>query len=374
MLFLMGKKKPGEAAVLTLPSASDGQKPALGLSIPGVTTPTAVTTPAAVTSPGFVPTPSTPVTAVSQAEKAQGYQQEVIEALKQLGVDSEGNIKTVPSEAAIHYASGLVTRMKNDGFVAESQALDQLVQKAIKMLPAANIVTLPGIPAALAAEVNNAIAYSKDPKKLRALADALLKLPGASSDPNIKNTIEMVTQLAAQLEAQQVIANGVQQAEQILNQLGAPNVVIPNVPVTTTSTPVAVPEAAAPKSNVEIAADLMVAHLKRVQLQAGSVTAAKGKEDKNTVKKFQTLAKLTSDGKPGPGTLVAAASFGQFELPLVMYWPTSATKQKVYDYRAALLAIAAKLDSTNPSGAKQLRESAARERGQAGIVGGPLPA
>lgn len=366
-MFFMGKKKTDEGAgpIITLPSASDGQKPTV--AIPGFSTAKPVTE--ATSTPGFVARPA----AVTQAEKAKSYQAEVIEALNQLGIDASGNITRPPTKEGIDYASGLVTRMKNDGFVAESNMLNDFVQKAIKLLPAPQIVTLPGIPTALQTEVNNAIQYSKDPVKLRALADALLALPGASENPDIKNTIEMVTQLAAQLQAQQVVATGVSEAEQILNQATAPNVAIPNVPAATVPpiTPVAV---AAPKSPVEIAADLMVAHLKRLQLSAGSVTAAKGKEDKAVVKKFQTLAKLSSDGKPGPGTLVAAASFGQFELPLVMYWPTSATKQKVYDYRTALNQIADKLESTNESGASALRASAARERGQAGIVGGPIPA
>lgn len=124
-----------------------------------------------------------------------------------------------------------------------------------------------------------------------------------------------------------------------------------------------------PPTAAEKAAQAMVAELWRAERSAGSVKAAKGREDKSLVVAFQNAAKLTADGKAGPGTLLAAAAHGQTDLPHVFYWPTSATAQKVYAYRAALLSVAEKLATKDPNGSSQLKASAAREHGEAGIVG-----
>lgn len=372
--LIAGKKKqatPGATGTITLPN--------------GTTATSTVAIPANVNSTGTPPPGTVVVPAgMTAAQVAQGYQNEVIEALNGLNVDPNTyQITSTPSDTAIQYASGLVARMRSSGFQAEAATLDKFVQDAIKkknqVAPSAPVVVIPAIPAALQTEVNNAIQYCKDPAKLRSIADALAKLPGAASDPTIKSTIEMLNQMANQLQAQQIAATAMQQAGAILSSNVPPqvtNVATPTSVLSTapapTVTPATILNPPAPKSNVEIAADAMVSHLKRLQLSQGSVTKAKGKEDKNLVKKFQTLAKLTADGSAGPGTMVAAASFGQYELPLVMYWPKSSTTAKVYAYRDALETIASKLDGTNPTGAASLRASAAREKGQAGVINGPV--
>lgn len=324
-------------------------------------------------------TSSTPNVSTSTATKAQGYQVEVVKAIELLGVNPETyEIDGTPSDEAIQYASGLVARMRADKFVAEAAALESLVKKAVAKRPAPIAVAVPSIPLALQQELNNVIKYSKDPKQLQAVADALKKLPNASTDPTIKNTIEMVEEMVAQLQAQAAIATTVQNIDVVLQSPTAP------VTITTTTaasnpatvlypaaiaTPAPVtPVVTAPKSAVETAADLMVSHLLRLQTKYG-MPGAKGKEDLSTVKKFQSLANLTADGKAGPGTMVAAAGYGQYNLPLVMYWTKSATAQNVYKYRDALNVIADKIASSNPSGANTLRASAANERGQAGIIG-----
>jgi hypothetical protein len=334
---------------------------------PGQAQPTLPTQP---TTPGYVPPPQ-PSGITTQAQKATSYQAEVIAALSMLHYDPNSNtFSPAPSESAIQYASGLVARMKADGFIAESAALDNIVQAAILVAgKPPTVVAIPAIPPALQTELDAAILYCKDPVKLRAIADALSKLPGAASNAQIQTAIQMLNQLAAQNQAQQQTGSTLQDIDVILTgNTGGVTINMPGAaqanPIPTQTTPVAVP-----KTPVETAADLMVAHLKRLQIASGDVKKAKGKEDKNIVKKFQGLAKLTSDGKPGPGTLVAAAGHGQYELPLVMYWPTGAKAQKVYDYRAALEALALKLDATDKVAAEQLRASAAREKGQAGIVG-----
>jgi hypothetical protein len=323
--------------------------------------------------------PGTP--AAEKQTKAQGYQAEVIKALTLMGVNPEtAEVTGTPSEESIQYGSGLVARMKADGFVVESQMMNAYVQKAIAKRPAAPTVVIPSIPANLQQELNNVVKYSKDPAKLREVAGALKKLPGAVSDPNIVNSIAMLEEMAAQIEAQLKNADAIQKIDVVINSPTAPITITTNKtdatsnPGTTINpaVPPPVPDAPPPaaKSPVETSADLMVAHLHRLQNTYGIPPKSKGKEDTNLVKKFQSLAKLTSpDGKAGPGTLAAAATAGQYNLPYVMYWPKSATSKKVLEYRATLNAIADKLEATNPSGARELRLSASRERGQAGIVG-----
>lgn len=319
-------------------------------------------------TPPYVPPKPDPSV---QAQKATSYQAEVIAAIDMLHYDvNTGTFNPLPSESAIQYASGLSARMKADGFIAESMALDKMVTEAIfaKGKPPPTVV-IPSIPPALQTQLDAAILYCKDPVKLREIADALSKLPGAATNAQIQTAIAMLNQLAAQNQAQQQTGSTLQDIDVILTgNTGGVTINLPG-PAMANPIPTQKPPVAVPKTPVETAADLMVAHLKRLQIAAGDVKRAKGKEDKNIVKKFQSLAKLTSDGKPGPGTLVAAAGHGQYELPYVMYWPTGATAQKVYDYRAALEALATKLDATDPVGAQQLRASAAREKGQAGIVG-----
>lgn len=315
-----------------------------------------------------------------QQSKAQSYQAEVIKAIGLLGVNPEtAEVTGTPSEESIQYASGLVARMKADGFVPESNMMNVYVQRAIAKRPAAAVVSIPSIPPALQQELNNVIKYSKDPAKLREVANALKKLPGAAGDPNIVNSIAMLDEMAAQIEAQLKNASAIQKIDVVINSPTAPITITADrtdatSPPGTVVNPATPPTPPAPKSPVEVTADLMVAHLHRLQNTYGIPPKSKGKEDANLIKKFQSLAKLTSpDGKPGPGTLAAAATAGQYNLPYVMYWPKSATSAKVLAYRATLNAIADKLESTNPSGANELRLSATRERGQAGIVG-PMPA
>lgn len=108
--------------------------------------------------------------------------------------------------------------------------------------------------------------------------------------------------------------------------------------------------------------------------KGGDVKKAKGSQDQTLVKRFQELTNAKQDGKPGPGTLVAAAQQGQGTLPLVFYWPTGATTQKVVDYRNALAALAQEAAQRGDvARAANLIDSANRERGQAGIVGNLAP-
>jgi len=127
-----------------------------------------------------------------------------------------------------------------------------------------------------------------------------------------------------------------------------------------------------PRTETEVAANNAVRQINAaIAKYNGNLKLAKASramaDSVFAVKKFQTSAGLTPDGKSGPGTTLAYAKNGVGVLPPVLFWPVSANGKTVLAYRAAVLKIA---DQTvDPLQASALRQSAARERGQAGIVG-----
>jgi len=148
-----------------------------------------------------------------------------------------------------------------------------------------------------------------------------------------------------------------------LGKVGTP----PEAPLVVPPSPVPQPLPPA-KSPREIAAEAAAVHLIELQKKHG-VKGSKGKEDLNIVKRFQKEAGLTQDGKAGPGTLVAIAQSGTGQLPMVMYWPSGGTKKvNLPKYRSDLEAVAKAADLNKfPTLAAQIRASAARETGEAGL-------
>lgn len=127
-----------------------------------------------------------------------------------------------------------------------------------------------------------------------------------------------------------------------------------------------------PRTETEVAANNAVRQINAaIAKYNGNLKLAKASramaDSVFAVKKFQALAGLTPDGKSGPGTTLAYAKNGVGVLPPVLFWPVSANGKTVLAYRATVLKIA---DQTvDPLQAAALRQSASRERGQAGIVG-----
>jgi hypothetical protein len=140
-----------------------------------------------------------------------------------------------------------------------------------------------------------------------------------------------------------------------------------SVPIVATPQPTPVP-----KTPLELAADAVVRNLKAVQAKYG-MPAAHGKEDKMLVSRFQSLCHKTADGLAGPGTFVDLATYGQSDLPLVMYWPKVSNAQTVYTYRQNLQALADKSRAAGDlTAAATLEASAAREHGEGVISTGQL--
>jgi outer membrane biosynthesis protein TonB len=328
-------------------------------------------------------------------------------ALQLLGVDAGGNITPPVNEEAITAATALAGQLEDAGYIQAGAELREFARRAAMYVPTAEPeeqIPMPGLTAEQRAQVDRAIKLEGDPKRLRAIADALAMSPN-SGDSQVQMAIQLLRTKADQIEAQQAAAEAAEQIEEVIEQpdvpdtpvISPPPAVVPPAPPAQT-TPVTAPPAPPPppampspppppeappaapapppapepipKTPVEMAAEDMCLNLKRAIRNAGHVKKAKGKEDKSLVMRFQSKAGLTSDGKAGPGTLITAAENGVCDLPQVFYWPTGATAKTVLKYRANLLDVADQRSSEgNTTCANEIRASASRERGQAGIVG-----
>jgi len=295
------------------------------------------------------------------------------QALSALTVNAGGQIQGPVTAQGIQIASAASAQLRAAGFSEAANSLDVFIARAQAVVPPATPdkqLPLPGMDPALAAQVNQAIATVRDPQKLRALIAILKGLP---TTPQTSQAISTLTALADQLDAAITAAQAMQQVAQVTPQSpGQPqgNVnVIPSGPIPVPATPVpGAPPAA--KSKQQILAESVATGLVRLQnAAAGNVKKVQGKEDKASVTRFQAQEKLTQDGKAGPGTNLALAKYtGQ--LPLVMYWPQKSNAQSVFAYRAKLQDLADAADAAgNATMAADLRNSAAAERGQGGIVG-----
>lgn len=126
-------------------------------------------------------------------------------------------------------------------------------------------------------------------------------------------------------------------------------------------------ESFAPKSPVEIAAERMVSHLKRLQNKhPTNLEKVRNKSDKRLVARFQREVGLPVTSTVTPETLIKAAELGQVELPLVLNWPEGADINYVVSYRQKLFALAKAAEERGDARAvHELSESLKREKGQA---------
>lgn len=309
---------------------------------------------------GIVATPET-------TSMPLNYKQKIEQALRALGIDPvTGQFTKTPTQAGVQAATMIADQLERAGYAQAAVAIRAYASQAAALIAGSTEPTIPveispNIPEALLKACNTALAMEGSPARLRELANALRKLPNAS-DPMVQTLIGMLEAKAAQIEGQQVLAEAAEQTDAVLTGHGSD--VSPS-PITALPPTSATPVQPVPKTETQIAAEAMCANMKAVQAAHG-MPAAKGKEDVSLVKRFQTLAGTTSDGKAGPGTLVLAAEKGACNLPLVMYWPKSATASRVYQYREDIRRVASMRSST----CRALLESAAsKEKGQAGIVG-----
>jgi hypothetical protein len=317
------------------------------------------------------PSSTAATAAVNQnaADMPVTLRQQIADSLKTLGVNELGQIVGTPTSTAVAQATALASMLEQQGYTAAAKALRTYAETASKLVTAKQSEPLPGIPAALQAQIDRVLEMERDPVRLRAIATALRGLPNAN-DPQVKAQAEMLESMAAQIEAQQKQAQVLSEIQNTITASTPKDFTLPATPSSPTVTaapPAPTPAVVAvPKTAVEQAAEALALHLNSIQRNAGSVKASKGREDTALVKRFQSLTGSSTDGKPGPGTVALLAQYGVCDLPYVMYWPVGSTKTRVMKYREAVYAIA---DKKSEPCASKLRASASRERGQAGIVG-----
>lgn len=129
-----------------------------------------------------------------------------------------------------------------------------------------------------------------------------------------------------------------------------------------------------PKSEAELAAGVLVAHLLRLQNKFG-VQKARRKADKRHIARFEEAASVASTGEVTASALIRAAALGESVLPLVMHW-SSPTEPVILRYKQALRDLASEARSRGEEDrARALEESARREGGQAAgflLTGAPV--
>lgn len=290
------------------------------------------------------------------------------QALAALTVDANGRLTGPITSTGIQLASAASAQLKQAGFPDAAASLDVFIQRATSMLPASTPdkqLPLPGIPPDLAAAVNTALQAVRDPAALRVL---ILQLKALPVSPQTTQAIAALTALADQIDATIAQAAAMQKIDQTTGNTPAPGQpVINNNSPAPAPTPFILPNPLTPKSKQQILAENVASGLKRLQDAAGgNVKSVQGKEDKSSIMRFQTQQGITADGKSGPGTTYELAKFVGV-LPLVMYWPQGSNASSVLAFRNKLFGLANGAASAQM--ASDLNDSAARERGQGGIVG-----
>lgn len=382
-VFLSSKKS--DAKTNTTPEGQGG--PPLGLP------PQNNTTPAPLPPP--VSTGPRPTSELSEAQRAR-----MAEALGRLGVSpATGKLSGAADAAAIQFATQVIGELEAANFKEAAAILRGYTDEAAKAVqtppeaaPIAQAAT--GAMTKEQAEyVARVLSLERDPNKIGLLIDWLKKL---APSPQRDVFIQMAQALALQLEAANITTDTLDKIDQVITSTpeepepASPPVYTPPPSYTATSPglptapPQPLPEQPAvvppqpvpqptpkPLTDAEIVARQVHTMLTQLQSQYG-VKGAKGKEDKALVKKFQSLVGLGADGAAGPGTFLMLAAKGAVTLPLVYYWPKTATAATVAEYRTNLEKIAQKLEQAGRrADANTLRASIAREHGEGGI-NGPL--
>lgn len=310
----------------------------------------------------------------------------VAKALRDLTINDDGTVSGPVTADAVQRATTVAAQVENAGFPDAARSFRAFIQAAARKVPSPAIdkrVVLPGVSPAVIEQVNRAVQLERDPRKLQAILDSLRTLP-ASTERDL--LIEMLANTIKQVQAAIVMAETLKKTEEVIKSPGLPpqpstrptpieipELVITAPPVVAPKPQPQLPSAPAPEiaDTVESRRAINTAnHLRnKIADMGGDVKRAKGKEDQSLVKAFQQGESITSDGLTGPGTVLKMAKYTG-DIPLVYYWPKSATAAKVNEYRSTLRQMAdAHENAGRPIIASKLRNAATKERGQAGIVG-----
>lgn len=312
----------------------------------------------------------------------------VAKALRDLTVNDDGTISGPVTAEAVQRATTVASQVESAGFPDAARSFRAFIQAAARKVPSPapdKQVKLPGVSPAIVEQVNRAIQLERDPRKLQAILTSLRTLPAS---PERDALIEMLAETIKQVEAALAMAETLKKTQEVLDSPGIPPLpstrptpvteTVPEVVITAPrpQTPPFVPQQPArPASEVADTPEARRAvntanHLRNLIVDnGGDVKKAKGKEDKSLVIAFQKGEGLTADGKTGPGTVLKMAKHTG-DIPLVFYWPVSATAKNVNTYRQTLREMAEAHEAAGRPGiAAKLNAAASKERGQAGIVG-----
>jgi len=296
-------------------------------------------------------------------------------ALRLLRIDpATGKVKCPVSKEAIQIATETSGRLRSAGFAAAADQLRVFAQQASKCRPTPPVdkqPPIPGIPAALREAIARALENERDIEKLQQLLKALESLP-----PSPERDILMASlrALIAQLRAKRDTDETVEEVDEIIKSPGLPQPTPAPTPAPTLPPPITLPKEPIPqrppppKTPLQLQAEATAKELLAAQARFG-MPEAKKHFDVAKVQRLQGMLGETTDGKPGPKTFLAMARVGVSDVPIVMFWPRSATLSNVDAYRQDLLQLA---DAAAAAGRAQratlLAQSANREKGQGGVV------
>lgn len=170
----------------------------------------------------------------AEADMPASLKEELARALQLLTIDpGTGAIIGPVTEDAVRNATALASRLRALGFPEAAQALDDLAKKAAKSIPSPpkdKQAPLPGVSPELVDQLNRALKLERDPKKLRAIVDALKKLPPSAERDAFISTFEA---LILQVEAEQAEKEALRKIEETVKNPDPPKpepVVPPFVP------------------------------------------------------------------------------------------------------------------------------------------------
>jgi peptidoglycan hydrolase-like protein with peptidoglycan-binding domain len=142
---------------------------------------------------------------------------ELVSAMMALGVDSNGVVRGPVTAAAVRHATELSSRLEQAGYPEAAAALRGYAQQASKLLPppSAPAPVVPGVPAALMAQIQKALELERDPAKLEALKAALGTLPASAERDML---IGALGALILQIRSAQAISTAATEIDEQMKQ------------------------------------------------------------------------------------------------------------------------------------------------------------
>ena len=289
---------------------------------------------------------------VATADMPYALRKELGEALQKLRIQPDGSFKPPVAATSIQVATALSGKLTRLGFKQAGTKLRALAQQAARLVPSpppSSQVDVPGLSQEMRVRISRALQLERDPVVLKSLVQALQQVPASAERDKLSEAIEA---LITSVVAKQSTDSALRAADAVMK-----------APAAAVAPATAVLQTPAGRLAQQAAASLL-----KVQQRYG-MPRAKRKEDRALIKRFQAAAGQTADGLAGPSTVLAMAKNGVGRLPLVMYWARGSNRATVRRYTAQLNAMADAAEQAGQSQrAQELRQSAAREKGQAGVI------